>query len=246
MRELITYNDRRIVIKGYTGAIERDLILYKFSRESDNPPKLSDLLFILEECIQSNIPLEQLSNDEKLYIIYALRGLSVSDTLTLNFDCPNCNEKFKLNYEISKLMTKGKDFNCKYLRNLYSDNAEDYIIPEVLDKLSFRQYDILEKYIEKHKTKFNFIHDANCINCKEPFKVDLRDLEILTSVFSNYDIQGFYNSVNALVYYGRYDISSLLNVVLPFERELITALIQTEIDKDNEAKMKAQGLKKTL
>ena len=241
MREKITYNDRKIIISGYNGKTERDLIMYRFSRDNENPPNLEDLLFLLENYISPNIPLESLEEDEIFNILYSLRGLSISDTLDLHFDCPDCNSKFKVTIEISKILEKGKDFTCKYLKNTYSSKIEDYIID--IDKLSLKQFDILEKYIYKHKTRFNLTREIKCIDCNTIHYLNLKDLNILTQSFSNFDIQGFYTSLNSLVYYGKYDIASLLKDVLPFERELLTTLVQTEIDKINELKNKTNGIK---
>lgn len=236
MREKITYNNRKIIISAYNGKTERDLIMYRFSRDNENPPKLEDLLFLLENYIDSNIPLNELQEEEIFNILYSLRGISISDTLDLHFDCPNCNSKFKVSVEISKILEKGKDFNCKYLKNIYSNQIENYIVD--IENLSLKNFDILEKYIDKNKTRFNLTREIKCISCDTTHYLNLKDLNILTQSFSNFDIQGFYTSLNSLVYYGKYDIASLLKDVLPFERELLTTLVQTEIDKINELKNK--------
>ena len=244
MKELIEYDNRRIIITAYNGKTERDLVMYKFSRAEDNPPKLKDLLFFLSHCIDSNIPLEQLTNDEIIYILYSIRGISVSDSLSLQFKCPDCGNAFKVESEISSIYTKstfrepGASETItkveKVLNPGYFEDSESYIKDTILDTLTMSSYDRLLRYIDKHKTKFNYTREIECLECHNKHKMDLRDLNILCACFSNFDVMGFYNSLNSLVYYGKYDISSLLNDVLPFEREIITDLIQKEIDKQAE------------
>ena len=236
MKELIEYDNRRIIISAYNGKTERDLVMYKFSRAEDNPPKLKDLLFFLEHCINSNVPLDQLSNDEIIYILYSIRGISVSDSLNLQFKCPDCGNSFKVESEISNIHKKSTiRYNPKNSTKVgvlnvgfFNENYE-YIKDSILNKISMPSFDRLLNYIDKHKTKFNYEREIECLECGKKHKMDLRDLNILCACFSNFDIMGFYNSLNSLVYYGRYDISSLLNDVLPFEREIITDLIQKEI-----------------
>ena len=237
MKELIEYDNRKIVITAYNGKTERDLVMYKFSRDESNVPKLKDLLFFLEHCISPNVPLNQLSNDEIIYILYSIRGISISDVLSLQFKCPDCGDSFKVEAEISSIHTKSTFKKSRLLKEGYFEDPEDYIKDEVLD-MSLSSFERLLKYIEKHKTKFNYIRDIECLGCQKKHTMDLRDLNILCACFSNFDVMGFYNSLNLLVYYGKYDISSLLNDVLPFEREIITDLIQKEIDKQAEIQNK--------
>lgn len=234
MKELIEYGDRRIVVRAYNGKTERDLVMYKFSRADDNVPKLEDLLFFLDHCIESNVGLKNLSNDEIIYILYSIRGISISDVLSLQFKCPDCGGSFKVESEISSIYKKSTLKKSKLLNEGYFEEPEGYIKEEILDKISMASFDRLLRCIDKYRTKFNYTRDIECIECHSKHSMDLRDLNILCACFSNFDVMGFYNSLNLLVYYGKYDISSLLNDVLPFEREIITDLVQKEIDKQAE------------
>lgn len=230
MKELIAYNDRKIEITAYSGGIERDLILYKFSRTPENPPLLKDLVFILKEHIKSNIPLSKLHPEEIIYVLYSIRSISVSDSIPLNFDCPICNEKFNFDVSIADVLHK-HEYNCSLINNVYSPNIEDYIPFWVENRASVNAYDRLTEYIEKTKTHFNFIKPVKCVNCGESNTLDMANLDLLASVFSSFDIAGFYNSINSLVYYGKCSYKDLLECLLPFERELMTSYIQTEIEK---------------
>ena len=232
MKESITYNDRKIEIRAYSGSIERDLILYGYSRTPENPAKLEDLTFILKDHIKSNIPLNKLEPEELVYIFYCLRGISVSDSIPLSLDCPVCSSKFNLSIDINKIL-KEKNYNCSLLKNTYSKNAEDYLTPGTLFRLeeNILLYDRIINYIEKTKTKFTYFREIKCPNCNTPHSLDLMDLKILCSVFSSFDIQGFYNSINSLVYYGKCSMYDLMEVMLPFERELLTSYIQNEIER---------------
>lgn len=234
MKELIEYDNRRIIVKAYNGKTERDLVMYKFSRAEDNTPKLKDLLFFLEDYIISNIPLSQLSNEEIIYILYSIRGISISDVLSLQFKCPDCGNSFKVESEISSIHTKSTLKKSKLFKEGYFEDSESYVEDFVLDSISLPSFERLLRYIEAHRTKFNYTREIECLECQKKHTMDLRDLSILSACFSNFDVMGFYNSLNLLVYYGKYDISSLLNDVLPFEREIITDLIQKEIDKQAE------------
>lgn len=232
MKELISYNDRKIEVKAYSGSIERDLVLYTYSRNEKNPPKLKDIAFILKDNIKSNIPLNKLYPEELIYIFYTIRGISVSDSLSLSFDCPICKSKFNLNVDLSKILIS-KDYKCQLLQNVYSHDTDDYLSPGMQFRLNenINLYDRIINYIIKTKTKFNFKRDINCINCNSSHILDLSDLNILCSSFSSFDIQGFYNSINSLIYYGKCSADDVLNHLLPFERELLTGYIQAEIEK---------------
>lgn len=232
MKELLKYNNRRIEITAYSGAIERNLVLYNYSRTEESPAKLEDLLFILKDNIKSNIPLNKLEREEIVYILYALRGISVSDSIPLNFDCPLCKNKFNLELGVNSIL-EAHDFKCTIIDNIYSQKAEDYIPFWVSSRIedNIPLYDRLISYIENHKTKFNLIREVNCISCNSPYTLDLGDLSLLCKSFSSFDVLGFYNSINSLIYYGKCSADDLYNHLLPFERELLTSYIQTEIEK---------------
>lgn len=230
MKELISYNDRRIEITAYSGGIERDLIMYKFSRTPETPPKLEDLTFILRDHIKSNIPLSKLHNEELIYILYSLRGISVSDSIPLNFDCPVCKEKFNFDVSLEGVL-EPHEYKCKMINNIYSPNIDDYIPSYVEDRASIRAFDKICAYIEKTKTKFNFIKPVKCINCGESTELDMANLDLLASTFSSFDVAGFYGSINSLVYYGKCSYKDLMECLLPFEREIMTSYIQGEIEK---------------
>lgn len=232
MKELITYNDRRIEISAYSGRIERSLVLYKFSRTPDNPPKLEDIFFIVNELIKSNIPLENLTQKEKVYILYSIRALSVSDSLPLNFTCPNCNTQFSVNFNIGEFLKQG-ELNHPNLHNFYTENYDE-LFKDLEIPLS--EYDSIIEYIEKTFTKFNYERSIKCVNCKIEHPIDLSELDILTSSFSSFDVMGFYHSINSLIYYGKCSAYDLMEVMLPFERELLTSYIQDEIEKAEKAK----------
>lgn len=231
MREQIKYNDREIIITAYSGAIERDLVMYKFSRDDETPPKLKDLIFILQDCVKSNIPLNHLSESEIFYIFYSLRALSVSNGLPMIMDCPNCGKHFETTIDLSGILKEGKIDNPK-LKDIYSENFDDYF--KDVESLEMEEYDDLLNYIESNRTTFNFTKKIHCKSCTSEHALNLFDINLLTSSMSNFDIAGFYKSLNSLVYFGHYSISDLLNDVLPFERELITTLIQNEIEKADE------------
>lgn len=241
MREQIKYNDRNIEIRAYSGSIERDLILYKFSRSEENPPKLNDLIFLVKNNIESNISLDKLSESEIIYILYSLRGISVSDSLPLNFDCPICKEKFTLNVNISDIL-KSSEINHPQLKNIYSENTDDYFVNA--EELELSEYDKLLEYLEQNKTKFNFVKKVNCVSCGSEHLLDLKDLNILCSTFSSFDVMGFYNSIHSLIYYGKCSAYDLMNVILPFERELMTSYIQNEIEKQLQNSQNSQTHRK--
>lgn len=231
MKELIKYNDREITIHAYSGSLERDLVMYKFSRDENTPPKLEDLIFILDSQIKSNIPLHKLETHEIIYILYNLRSISVSNALPMHLDCPACGQHFSISVELGNIIKEGKIDHPK-LKNIYSENYDDYFIDA--ENLEMDEYDDLLEYISQNKTSFNFIKKVNCKSCATEHPLNLLDLSLLTSCMSNFDIAGFYQSLNSLVYYGHYSISDLLNDVLPFERELITTMIQNEAEKMEE------------
>lgn len=234
MKEFIKYNDKEFTISAYNINVERNLLLTAASDEDtlENVGKLNLNIYLreLEHLIDANINIYNLSEDEKLFLIYKLRGISVSNEISLNTRC-SCDFKFKCKININNILNKG-DINHPELKNIYSEDIREYFKCSV-DDLEIEKYDELEDYILENKTTFNFLMSYECPSCKNIIKVNLKNPEIYKNCFSENNIVEFYKGVTRLSFTGKFTINGILNDLYPFERDIFMNLINAEVEEYN-------------
>lgn len=239
MKELIEYNDRKIIISSYNVAIERDLVLMAASEENIDPDVY---LRVLEHLIRSNKNIYKLYKQEKIFLLYKLRSTSVGNILKLNSKC-ECGFKFSTEFDLNKIIEVHNIENPE-LKNIYSLNTEDYFKKDI-DDYSFEDYDSLEEYIEENRTKFDFVKTVNCPSCQAKLIVDLASPEIFTQMFSENDIMTLYQSIIRLSFNAKMSLDGIMNTLYPFERGIFADLVNEEIEEINkQRRQQAQNQKR--
>lgn len=234
MKKLIKYSDRILELKTFNINTDRDLILYS-GEENKN---IDELLYIVSDYYKCNIDNDKLTEDEKYFILYKLRELSVSNEIEIITTCPHCGYKNNREISTNNILKPGTIDHPK-LRNIISDDDNDYILD--LDSLELDEYDELLEYIETHKTTFNLTQNVNCFQCEKEFTVNLKNLDLLASVMSSAgtNVLGFYDSITTLVFSGKFDFNGILNMY-PYEKDIYIARVNTIIEKQNEELKKNQ------
>jgi len=235
MIKIIKYGNREIILRPYTTKLERDLLLY-----TSDEYNIDTILMLLKDCITSNVPLKDMTYDEKFNILLNLKNISVGETFTFRCTCPSCDKKYEEEFAFLDTVVNGEkipDFGDIKLVEAYSENPEDYVDFDI-DELDVDVYDKLVEHIEKHKTRFNFKTKSTCPYCKNESNVGLSEENLVKSL-SDDDIANFYKVISGMVYFGHYTLQDI-NQMIPFERSVYLGLLnqlKEEIDKKKKNKL---------
>ena len=153
---------------------------------------------LLRNCIRG-IDVSEMTPEDKLYVLYRLRGISYGDTYTLEHDCENCGTRSKLDLSINTLKTT--PLKEEHMRFVLPDSQQ-----EIQIKLPRTQDMHLVDTIDKmHENMHMFIHNIAGVSDKtviEAFiqKTTVRDVDMIrTHIFSpEYGMENhFFYSCNA-------------------------------------------------
>jgi len=234
---VLKYNDRFIKVYAYNVKTERDLLFQRL----DPYKTIESYHEILKNHIESNIEWDKLTTDEKYNIFYNMRALSCSGDFTLQCQCNNCGTAFLTKHSSDSFMT-AKHIEHPLLKDTYSDNVADYFKDDInYEDIDIQAFAEIEKYILANRTQFNFTKTIKCPNCKNDITINLRDIDILSGLFSEYDHVGFYTSIVNLMYFGKADLHSILNDLYPFERNIYIELINKQVEQQNKNKKNVLG-----
>lgn len=204
MKIKLKYGDRDFTLKSYNVKTERDLL---FLMEPEN---INEILVLVNEYIESNINLSNITESEKYFLCYMLRAISVSESVELNIKCEKCNSQFNKKLNIDDFLINNPE--CKQ----YFENSDDYYNEEL---------DLIDLNSDIPKIEINFIKSFKCPQCNEEINVNFKDLNILSKIFSESDIQSFYKEIASLVNRGNFDLAGIYNDMLPIERKLYIDVI---------------------
>ena len=247
MKRKIKYANRVLEIEPYTIKTEKDLIFYALGDD----PKLDEILYILKDYYKlyiNNKLSEPQSEEEKIYICFLLREISVSESLNYKFSCDNIIDDKRCSHPIDTLISisdtfKESTFDPKLLKkyrikDVLSSNIQDYFIDDI-STIDCDKFDEICDYIEKHCAKFDFVRDIKCNKCHKIHKVSFYNIDTLVKSFSEVNIQTLYKLINQLIYKGNYDLNSILNFMYPYEREIYIDNLNQEIEEINKSKSKS-------
>jgi len=233
MKKVLRYNDKVITLTPYNTIQERDILLYTSGKY-----EFDALMEIVEDNIKIHEPYtyNDLSNNEKMYILLELRHISVGEVFSFIKKCESCGEKYELDIQFENVLKEGnlssyKDFK---LKEAFSNDYNDYVDFDI-DELDIDIYDDLVNYIEEHKTKFNFTAESKCIHCGNINNVTLLKKHLIENL-SEDTLTNFYHTIGSMVYHGHYsklDIDSML----PFERSVYLSILNEELKKAEQGDM---------
>ena len=175
-------------------------------------------------------------NENKFVHEYVAEFLVIlRDYFTSNIEISNLS--LNVSVDLDSII-KIKEMSHKHLENIYSEDITAYFKDGQLDNLDLNEFDEIEQYIRENITKFEFEKSIKCVNpeCREPLIIDLKNTKVLSTMFSNFNLQNFYRSISILAHFGHIDMSAIMNDLYPFEREIISGVINAEIEKKNKEK----------
>lgn len=189
----------------------------------DEESTLDDCLEILKDNIDTDY--KNLTDNEKVILLYKLRGISTGESIPVQFKCKNKDCKAPNSQEIivTDLFTKGTIENDKF-DTLTDDNFQDYVDLDI-DELDLDEYDKLFEEIQNKKTKFNFIKQNKCHKCGTLHNFDISTPKFLIDNMSEDSLMSIYQSINNLVFFSHYNKEDVDNM-LPFERTVLFGLLE--------------------
>ena len=227
MKKVLKYNGKKITLLPYNTSLERDILLYT-SGDYD----FDSLMDILKDNIIVNEPFkyDDLSYSEKFNILLELRNGSVGEMFSFIKKCDKCHNNYETDVSFTETITEGNisDFKGIKITEAFSDDYNDYVDFDI-DELDTAEYDKLTEYIDKNKTKFNFVAKSVCDHCGNVNYIKLTEKHLVENL-SEDTLANFYQTIASMVYHGNYsklDIDSML----PFERSIYLSLLNEEIKK---------------
>lgn len=231
MKIKFTYGNngsKTFYLEPYTSKQEKELILIQAYSPSITEENLDDALRICN--FEGDI--SSLTLQEKILILWKYREISISENVSLKFQCPHCGTMCDNDVKITDLYIPAQEPSESVIDN-YDGTGE----VSLSDDADLNEYIQASKDIDKHIGHFDFTRPCMCVRCKKPVNVDLSKPEFVLDNMSEKSIQGIYDQYNSLVYFGHYsklDIDSMY----PFERDVLLGILQKTIEEINKAKTK--------
>jgi len=224
MLTILKYSDRYITLRPYNTEIERDLLLYTSDKYD-----LDIVLKLLKSRIESNVPMEELSYDEKLNIILNLRNISVGEAFSFICTCSSCSKKYDFDAHFIDTLTDCEEIppihGIKF-KEAFSSDYQKYTETD-LDELDVNIYDEVIEHLDKHKISFDFTCKSKCPFCNTEGIIRLTE-EHLISNLSDDTLSNFYQVISNMVYFGNYTLQDI-NQMLPFERSIYLGLLNKNL-----------------
>lgn len=228
MKIKFTYGNKTFYLEPYTSKQEKELILIQAYSPSISEENLDDALRICN----FDGEISSLSLQEKILILWKYREISISEDVSLKFQCPHCGTMCDNDVKITNLY-KPAEIPSEIIRDNYDGTGEVHLS----DDADISEYIQASKDISKHIGHFDFTRQCTCVRCQKSVNVDLSKIEFVLDNMSEKSIQGIYDQYNSLIYFGHYsklDIDSMY----PFERDVFLGILQKTIEEMNKNKSK--------
>jgi hypothetical protein len=202
-----------------------------------------------------------LQKNEKIYLLYMLRSISVGETINTTNNCPHCSKNFNTELPIDGFITSPKIFNCTlsfgdfscYFKDTYTEsdigeyfykvvhniNKNEIILKDDIqnffDNIDVENEDLILNFIKENRIFFNFFYKKKCPNCKEEFKIPMNSDTFVTSTLSEDSLISLYKTIANLNFHGKYTKTDV-DGMLPFERSILVSLLETNLKELKEAR----------
>ncbi len=185
---------------------------------------------------------ESFSYIEKKLVLLMLRSYSISEKVTINFKCPHCNRVNDQSITINDIIKepsqqsvdiKGVEYKVKFcVDELTQENLHAFThhSEDEIDELSNKDFEVLFNFINDNRYMLDFTYVCKCFSCKESVVQCFDDEQFILKSLSEDDVMSLYNTVNDLVFHGRYSKYDVDNM-LPFERNIFLGLVLETINK---------------
>jgi hypothetical protein len=213
------YSGKNFTISPYNTSQEKDILLLSTVGESD----MSNALSICG--IEDNIICE-LTNDEKVAMLFKLREISVGEDVHLKFKCKYCSGGNENHLKISRLIESSKITNEKIkdqFVEILDDNIQDFFDFDI-DELDVEEYEVLFKEVLDTVTKFNFKKPIICQKCRKENYIRINNPKFVIDNLSEDSLISLYQTYNDLVFFGKYTKEDV-DTLYPFERTIFMSLL---------------------
>lgn len=230
MRLTIPLVLKNIKVHPYNTSQEKDLILIPIYQEKIDDSCLDIALDICN--IPQNI-IDELSLDEKKYLLYKLREISVGTDINVKFQCSYCKTANINSGDIKCEIIKPKK-HSPYIIDLCTnptpENIDEFFTN--IDELDLDEYEELKSNINDYITSFTFELPVYCQKCGKINYIDITDTNFVLKAMSTESLGSMYNTYTNLTYFGHYtklDIDSMY----PFERTFLITNLNKLKEKEN-------------
>lgn len=212
------YSNKSFEIEPYTTAQEREILLLDLLGSTD---KINAALKILKV---SNETLASLSDDEKLAMLLKFRSVSIGDEIPIKYKCKHCDIPNEVGLNIDGLVTDSDIKNpiiTDQFKEVTENNLGDFLSIDI-DELDLDEYDTILDEVQNSVTKFNFTRINNCIKCREPNYINVK--ENVMDYMSEDSLTSMYQTYNDLSFFGKYTKQDI-DTLYPFERVILIGLL---------------------
>lgn len=213
------YSGKKFQIAPYNTSQEKELLLMAMISE----PTLDGALRVCG--IADNI-INDLSENEKIALLYKFRMISVGDDLNLKFTCKHCGTSSDNIVNITGIIEESTITNpliTDRFKHVTEDNFQEFISCNV-DDLELDEYEELFEETKNTITKFNFKRPIICQKCKKENFVGIGNPEFVIDNLSEDTIMSLYQTYNDLTYFGKYTKQDI-DTLYPFERTILISLL---------------------
>ena len=227
-----SYSGKHFVISPYTSLQEKDLLLLSTVEETD-------IDIALDICGIGKEISKDLTNDEKIAMLYKLREISVGGDVNISFKCEHCNQNNENIINIENIVKSAKCANhpkkniIDKFTNCTEYNLEDFIIGDV-EEMDLDEYENLLNEVKSSVTSFEFLKPTYCQKCTKENLIKIDEPGLVLELMSEDTLIGIYKTYNDLIFHGTYsklDIDSLY----PFERTILLSLLNKSREDMNNA-----------
>lgn len=255
------YGQREFDLEPYKSWQEREILLASSLNEDEFLISGIDKIF---EYLKTNIIFKndyKLTKNEKIYILYMLRSISVSESINSKNICPECKKPFDLELPIENFVKMPENFQNSfelndytlYYKDSFEDNEiENYFfkiknninsietsnekdIENFINELNVEEEIILKSFVEQNKTKFEFASIKKCPYCKSEFKIPMDSDSFVISILSEDSLISLYKTISNMIFHSNYSKTDIDNMI-PFERGIFVSLLDANLKELREVK----------
>jgi hypothetical protein len=259
-------NKKSFSLTPYNSNQEKDILISNtLNDEKDQDKRIHEVFNFLKHNITPFD--ESITINEKKLILFGLRSISIGDDISIKNICPSCGKGYDSNLNISDFIKYPKNIvdsitingiEFTFIDNFTGvlDDISDFIfkiskvvnkkiinstdkddIRDVIENLEINDNEILISFIKDALTVFDFSNTHKCPLCQCKIRFDMSDSKFVIETLSEDSLVSFYKGVSDLVYFGHYSKSDIYQM-FPFERNVFSGLLQTQLDEYNKANPK--------
>lgn len=213
------YGNKKFELVPFNTGTEKDLLLMTSIVE----PTLDSTL---EICGQKPEIISELTDFEKIAMLYKYREISTGSDINLKFKCKKCEKPNENTVDITEIVHSSIPKNpiiIDQFKPVTEDNLSEFLTIDI-DELDIDEYEELFQEVKDSVTKFDFSKPIICQTCGHVNKVNVGKEDFVIENMAEDTLMSLYQTYNDLTFFGGYnkqDVDSLY----PFERMIVISLL---------------------